>query len=508
MLRKIYSTIIAFSNLSFSLALHYVGLSEIEILPDYDYVVVGGGTSGLTVANRLSENPGVTVLVLEAGDFDANEDFLTIPGLAGGAVGTKYDWNRTYIATEAVNGRTLPAPLGKVVGGSTKLNQMTFNRGSSSDYDRWVELGNEGWGWEALLPYFKKNELFTPPNKEIAKEYNITFDPSVHGTSGYVHSSYSPFFWPTTKNLVRAVKELGIDIAFDHANGSPLGGYFNPHSQNPVSVTLRARKEVILAAGSVHTPQILQVSGIGDSTLLSSINVTTIVDLPGVGQNFQEHALVKVTNKLKAPLQRSNLSDATFAAEVREEYEKYRKGPLTSPLGDFLVFMPLSNFSDASSDIYQEATNQDGTEFLPADTPIQVIEGYKRQHKVLNDRLLSSKSAILEIIWDDGEMLIGLQHPYSRGSIKATSPSTFDAPAADAALVKNPLDVAILAESIRFSRRIVNAAAMNILEPLEVVPGAGVTSDEALEKFIRSTAADIIKRSGPSLKMHQDGFVH
>ncbi|RTE81240.1 hypothetical protein BHE90_004186 [Fusarium euwallaceae] len=461
MLRKIYSTIIALSNLSFSLALPYVGMSEIEILPEYDYVVVGGGTSGLTVANRLSENPGVTVLVLEAGDFDANEDFLTIPGLAGGAVGTKYDWNRTYVATEAVNGRTLPAPLGKVVGGSTKLNQMTFNRGSSSDYDRWVELGNEGWGWEALLPYFKKNELFTPPNKEIAKEYNITFDPFVHGTSGYVHSSYSPFFWPTT---------------------------------------MRARKEVILAAGSVHTPQILQVSGIGDSALLSGINVTTVVDLPGVGQNFQEHALVKVTNKLKAPLQRSNLSDATFAAKVREEYEKYRKGPLTSPLGDFLVFMPLSNFSDASSGIYRQAINQDGTDFLPPDTPIQVIEGYKRQHKVLNDRLMSSKSAILEIIWDDGEMLIGLQHPYSRGSIKATSPSTFDAPAADAALAKNPLDVAILAESIRFSRRLVNAAAMDILEPLEVVPGAGVTSNEALEKFIRSTVSNFYYPAG-SCKM-------
>ncbi|RSM11332.1 hypothetical protein CDV31_006885 [Fusarium ambrosium] len=555
MLQKLCSTLVVLSSLSFTIALSYDGMSEIEILPEYDYVVVGGGTSGLTVANRLSENPGVTVLVLEAGDFDANEDFLTIPGLAGGAVGTKYDWNRTYVATEAVNGRTLPAPLGKVVGGSTKLNQMTFNRGSSSDYDRWVELGNEGWGWEALLPYFKKNELFTPPNKDIAEEYNITFDPSVHGPSGYVHASYSPFFWPTTKNLVQAVNELGIDIAFDHANGSPLGGYFNPHSQDPVSATrssareayydsvsdrknlhliagrqvtrvitekhhgnikvngvefaksrhgvyetVRARKEVILAAGSVHTPQILQVSGIGDSALLSSINVTTIVDLPGVGQNFQEHALVKVTNKLKAPLQRSNLSDATFAAKVREEYEKYRKGPLTSPLGDFLVFMPLSNFSDASSDIYQEATNQDGTEFLPADTPIQVIEGYKRQHKVLNDRLLSSKSAILEIIRDDGEMLIGLQHPYSRGSIKATSPSTFDAPAADAALAKNPLDVAILAESIRFSRRLVNAAAMDILEPLEVVPGAGVTSNEALEKFIRSAVSNFYHPAG-SCKM-------
>ncbi|KAI8649919.1 hypothetical protein NCS56_01443000 [Fusarium sp. Ph1] len=326
-------------------ALSYDGMPEIEILKEYDYVVVGGGASGLTGANRLSEDRDVTGLILEVGDVDANEDFLTIPALAGGAVGMKK------------------------FGGSTKLNQMTFNRGSSSDYDRWVELGNEGWGWEALFPYLNKNEIFTPPNKNIAQEYDINFDPSVHGTSGYVHSSYSPFFWPTT---------------------------------------------------------------------------------------------------IKAPLQRSNLTDATFAARDREQYEEYREGPLTSPLGDFLVFMPLSNFSNASSDIYQEAMNQDGTEYLPADTPNQVIEGYKRQHKILNNRLLGSESTIFEVIRDDGKMLLCLQHPYSRGSIKAISPSTFYAPVADPALIKNSLDVTILTEGIRFGRRLVDAPAMQSSSPLKL----------------------------------------
>lgn len=87
---------------------------------------------------------------------DQNEDFVTIPGLAGGAVGTKYDWNITYVASEAVGGRVIPIPLGKVVGGSTKLNRMVFDRGSKSDYDGWETLGNEGWNWDSLLPYFKK----------------------------------------------------------------------------------------------------------------------------------------------------------------------------------------------------------------------------------------------------------------------------------------------------------------------------------------------------------------
>lgn len=123
---------------------------------EYDYVVVGAGASGLTVANRLTEHSNASVLVIEAGIFDEKEDYFTIPGLAGGAIGTKYDWNLTYAANQALGGREVSIPAGKVVGGSTQLNRMVFDRGSKSDYDRWSALGNEGWDWESLLPYFKK----------------------------------------------------------------------------------------------------------------------------------------------------------------------------------------------------------------------------------------------------------------------------------------------------------------------------------------------------------------
>ncbi|KAL5415605.1 hypothetical protein PMIN03_002567 [Paraphaeosphaeria minitans] len=105
-----------------------------DLSETYDYVVVGAGATGLTVANRLSEDPAVTVLVIEAGEFDQNEDFVTVPGLAGGAVGTKYDWNTSYAANDALGGRVVPIPQGKIVGGSTKLNRMVFDRGSKSDY--------------------------------------------------------------------------------------------------------------------------------------------------------------------------------------------------------------------------------------------------------------------------------------------------------------------------------------------------------------------------------------
>jgi choline dehydrogenase-like flavoprotein len=147
---------------------------------------------------------------------DLDEDIVTIPGLAGGAVGTRYDWNVSYAATEGLQGRKVPLPQGKVVGGSTKLNRMVFDRGSKSDYDGWEDLGNDGWKFTDLLPYFKKvcgslvikiqdlvltalqNEKFTPPTKEIKAEYDIQENLEFHGDKGYMHSTYSPFFWPTT----------------------------------------------------------------------------------------------------------------------------------------------------------------------------------------------------------------------------------------------------------------------------------------------------------------------
>ncbi|KAH6867735.1 hypothetical protein B0T10DRAFT_596953 [Thelonectria olida] len=526
--------------------------SRSELLSAYDYVVVGGGASGLTVANRLSEDPKVDVLIIEAGDFDANEDFVTIPGLAGGAVGTKYDWNLTYTASESLGGRNVSIPQGKVVGGSTKLNRMVFDRGSKSDYDRWETLGNEGWKWQNLLPYFKKNEKFTPPSDAIVSEYNVTYDAAFHGTSGYMHSTYSPFFWPTTKNIINAIKELNIHVSNDQASGDALGGYFCPHNQDPVSVTrssareayyntvvkrqnlhlitknqvtrivtkktsgavkvtavefatsesaaretVRVKKEAILAAGAIHTPQILQISGIGDSTTLKRIGVKTVVDLPAVGQNFHDHVLLPVVNTIAAPLTSSNLtSNATFAAEARKQYDSQKKGPYSTPTGDFLAFLPLSVHSKASSSIHAQAADQDGTKYLPVDTPSEVAKGYRAQHAVLNDHLLSNSSASLEIIWGDGTMVLGLQHPYSRGSVKASSASIFDAPVADAGFLRNPLDVRVLAEGVRFARTLANTKAIAPLQPVEVVPGPSVTSDADLEQFIRSSASTLFHPVG------------
>ncbi|KAF2132093.1 GMC oxidoreductase [Dothidotthia symphoricarpi CBS 119687] len=526
-----------------------------DLLTTYDYVIVGGGTSGLTVANRLSENQAITILVIEAGAFDANEDVFTIPGLAGGAIGTKYDWNRTYAPNEALGGREVTINLGKIVGGSSKLNRMVFDRGSKSDYDGWETLGNKGWGWAGLLPYFKKSEKWTPATKEILAEYDIKTNLQFHGDKGYVHSTYSRFFWPLTKNIVRATKALGIAIN-DQATGNAFGGYYCPHNISPnvtrssakeayydsavgrknyhlitgqqvtrivtnttngnVKVTgieyassagaerrtIKVKKEAILAAGSIHTPQILQVSGIGDPALLASINVPTVVDLPAVGQNFHDHVLLTVVNTITTNLSVSSLltSNETFAAQAKAQYDASKQGPLTSPTADFLLFLPLTTYSNQSAAIHSLATAGNASASLPASTPAEVAKGYQAQYDLLTAKLLANNAGALEVIWSDGVMVLGLQHPFSRGSVKAASASIFDAPIADSGFLRNPLDVALLREGVRFARKLAAADGIAELAPVEVLPGANVTSDADLDSFVRGTSGTLYHPAG-SCKM-------
>ncbi|KAL2810758.1 hypothetical protein BJX63DRAFT_401176 [Aspergillus granulosus] len=527
--------------------------SDAQLRPSYDYVIVGGGVSGLTVANRLSENRKNSVLVIEAGDFDQGEDYIVIPGLAGGAIGTKYDWNLTYVPNPDAAGRAPSIPQGKAVGGSSLLNRMVFDRGSSVDYDRWRALGNRGWGWKDLLPFFKKSETFTPPTDEITAEWNATYDPSVHGSSGPIQSSYAPWIWPSTKHFINALTGLNIRIPKDAASGDAVGLYLSPHNQDPVTVTrsdarrgyweaashrpgltlltgrrvtrlitkktpngpkvigvefasskcknptvVKVGKEAIIAAGAIHTPQLLQLSGIGDPAILSPLNISTVAKVPGVGRNLQDHVYVPVVFSFDFPLTSANLtSNATFAAESLDLYNTHKTGPYADATGDFLAFLSTGSFTSETDTLHKLANSQDPFTYLDPDTPAGVKRGYAAQHKLLTEGLVSTNEAQIEVLWADGTFVIGLQHPFSRGSVRlASSTDPLAAPLADPAFLRNPVDVKILIEAIKFARTVAQTPELAAFNPVELVPGANLTSDEDLEAYIRGAAGSLFHPSG------------
>lgn len=269
-------------------------------------------------------------------------------------------------------------------------------------------------------------------------------------------------------------------------------------SADAAKSTVGVNKEAILAAGPFFTPQILQVSGIGDSKLHSEIGVDTVIDLPAVGHNLEDHVLLTtVATVTTDEITSSDLtSNSTFAAEALAEYHDQKTGPYSSPTGDFLLFLPLNTYTNASSLIAAKAASQDGTQYLPADSPPEVVLGYQKQQAILAEKLTSDDSAVLELIWDAGVLVLGLQHPFSRGSVKASSSSTFDLPVTSAGQLSNPVDLQLLIEAVKFSRVVRNTAAVQALQPFEVLPGANVTSDADIESFIRQNAATLFHPAG------------
>ncbi|KAL3480888.1 hypothetical protein BJX99DRAFT_272582 [Aspergillus californicus] len=518
---------------------------EADLLPVYDYVVVGGGVSGLVVANRLTEDRQTTVLVLEAGKIDNYSENVQYPRYLSLA-GTNNSWPITSLPVAGLNNRSSVVSAARILGGGSAINGMAFDRGSPGDYNLWGDLiGDSAWSWKGLLPYFKKSETFTPPSEAQQKELGISYDVGVHGTSGPVQSSYPPFIYTTGKAFIAALRQLNIPIQLDGA-ANAIGGFWNPNSLDPVtrersyarttyheisesrpnyhvlphalvsrltpdlshveyianynsSLTskpanaktskIRARKEIIMAAGAVHTPKILQLSGIGSSSVLHSLGVQQVINLPGVGENFQDHPVIygaiTLTN-LSDPTQDSSYltTNATYDAEMGALYELNRTGPWTVATGNTFAFLTAQHLNVSMTDL-AHAAQQPASQYLRSGLDKTVIQGYEKTKSALLESMIDGKVALTENLFGG---TASLQKPLSRGSIHAASTDPFNMPLVNYRSLSNPLDIQILIQSIRFNTDILpQTPAYMGLGAVMQSPSPGL-SDEEITALIRSSA--------------------
>ncbi|GAB1742872.1 hypothetical protein NU219Hw_g8577t1 [Hortaea werneckii] len=522
-----------------------------ELSPEYHYVIIGGSTSGLTVANRLTEDAKVTVLVIEYGYLDNEEGGTTVPGLP---VPDKYVRTVESVPQLGLNGCTSQFSTGAVVGGGTVVNGIFFNRGSAEDYDSWEELGNPSWGWKDLLPYFQKSETFTPPSFQIANEHAGVISPDLtpHGTDGPVGSTFPTFQWPIAKNFFRGWNAIGLltqpQPNAGDANGAIYGplslnaknqsrslassAYYRPiagersnlhlivgHAASKINFdgftaqsvdfirsnmttnssksqisNVKACREIILAAGAPYSPQILQLSGIGPRKLLEGLGIETIVDLPGVGNNFQDQPTIFMQytySKYPYPSPEWLITNETWTNEQLSLYFHNRSGPMTVPYfsGTLVAYLPLRNMTDEYSRILQSASSVNTSSLLPANSDPTVLAGYHAQTKILLERYRSTHTTVQEVAFGgSGTVPVALLKPISRGSIQINTTDPSKTPLVDFSTFLHPTDLEIAVEAIKKTREFMNSAPMQETGATEIIPGANITSDEDLAAAIRNLA--------------------
>ncbi|KAK0622490.1 GMC oxidoreductase [Immersiella caudata] len=499
----------------------------------YDYVVAGGGLSGLVVATRLSEQPNKTVLIVEIGEFDDSWE-TSIPFLANTA---RQDLMMSHLSIpiRGLNNRTATVGLGKAVGGGTTVNGMAVSRGQKQDYDAWEQLGSPGWGWNDIYRYFKKSSKFNEPKPEFKEKYGYVYTTQGFG-SGPFPSTFAEFQWPdlfSLKDLMNDVwtKDLGYPVRPDGGmDGDLLGMAWRGSSIDPVNMTrasarriyydpaakrpnldilvgayvgkvitrgtkaagvevlsasnstrrisITADQEVILAAGAIHTPQILQLSGIGPPSLLSRFNITVVK--------------TSLAYNKPNPINRSQLNSPTaFYNASLAAWHANRTGPMTLVNNNIRNILSLANLTSSHASLAATITNlTNPLSILPAiySSHSELVEGYKAQLSVLQSTI-ANDAGILEYTWSGSVGLSTvLDKTLSRGFVHISSinPHLVDAPPTfDYNTFAHPFDVDVALLAFKFTRRFMESPSLRPLEPEEVAPGLAVQTDEEIMARMR-----------------------
>ncbi|AVO39693.1 GMC family oxidoreductase [Pukyongiella litopenaei] len=341
---------------------------------DYDYVIVGAGTAGCVLANRLSANPRNRVLLLEAGKSD-NYHWVHIPVGYLYCIGNpRTDWMMQTAAEPGLNGRSLAYPRGKVLGGCSSVNGMIYMRGQAADYDHWRQLGNTGWGWDDVLPYFLRSEDHHAGNsrmhrcggewkvqkqrlrwdilravQEGAREFGIEpredFNDGDNEGSGFFEvNQNNGVRWNTAKGFLRpAMKRPNLRVLTEAMAdtllfaGKRVTGVRFRHRGRTLDATANA--EVILAAGAINSPKILELSGVGRPDVLDRQGIDLRHEIPGVGENLQDHLQIRTVFKVRNAKTLNTMANSLIGkAAIAMEYGIKRSGPMSMAPSQFGIF--------------------------------------------------------------------------------------------------------------------------------------------------------------------------
>ncbi|KAG6861060.1 hypothetical protein C0995_004402 [Termitomyces sp. Mi166 len=464
---------------------------------NYDFIVVGGGTGGNVIANRLTENPKFNVLVLEAGPSNADVLSSQVPWLAPTIWNSAYDWNFTTVPQAALGDRSVAFPRGHILGGTSSTNFMMYTRGSSDQYDDWAKITKDpGWSWNNLKKYFDKNERWVAP----ADNHNTTgqFDPSVHDSNGINFVSLAGFPTPIDGRVINATHQLGGQFKFnlDYSSGNPLGigsqfiqrpnlhvlvnsqvgrllqtsggkvpGFktveFRQRTGGPVQ-RVSASKEVIVSAGSIGSPQVLLNSGIGPAEHLRSVGVQSIVNLPDVGSNFVDHCAVALPWLVNSNATFERINEPQISTELLHQWTVNHTGPFVDTLTSQLGFFHINN---ASSQHPAVGSLTPHYEFI-------ISNGL-----IIPNPLVPATGHFFSIT-------TALLSPASKGSIRLRSNDPYDPPLIDPAYLTNNVDKNIMRVAIRAAMEFVTAPAWSeyILAPSGGMEN--ITDDTSLDAFI------------------------
>ena len=505
----------------------------------FDYVVIGGGTAGLVVASRLSENKGNSVAVIEAGNsgYDDNEKFTVPAGtLYDSSVGTQYDWQWKTARQSNMNNRRVDWPRGKVLGGSSAINGLYYIRQDKHQQNLWASLigDYDNWGWDNMLRAMKKSEHFQGPKASIQRKNHIEYNDGSHGHQGPVFTSWPGYTYPPVGAFVKSAGKVSADFNGDPYNGLARGTYVSLSSINPNdwtrsfsrnayldphrgrsnlqvltghtvtkinfdrsnknaratgvvyaagpgqdSHTVHVNKEVILSGGSINDPQILQLSGIGESGLLNSLGIDVVVDLPGVGQNLQDHLSAGVSFKGKND---KDSGPTSLSGNARKDSYVNSATSYTS-LGRLVKDQDkLVNRVKSSIDRVVQHSN----------APDSVKRGLRRTLEIQANHLYGKNDSPIEILFNvmfgNINIQAALQHPVSRGIIYVTSTNPFDAPFIDPGYLNEEVDLILLREGFKLIREIAKESPLADHIDHETSPGNSVNNNGDWENWIRQNA--------------------